>query len=220
MFIYWQWRSTRGSISFWSGIMFSTAKLESNGSAELQVGRCFMFRNSVFNLRNFQISAVPSYKRVDLLILRNCLFSLRNVQIWAVLSINEVDLLMLRNIVFRLRNVQKCAVPSAKGLVCWCSRISFQGAKLSNMGCAVHQWGWFADAQEKRIQAAKRSEMGSAVRKGVGFLMLKNCVSRLQIVQIWVIPSSKGVDWLLHRNRLFRLRNFTYEQLRHERIFG
>ena len=75
------------------------------------------------------------------------------------------------------------------------------------MCSAIPEGGCFADVQESRIQAAKRSEMGSAVRKGVGFLMLKNCVSSLQIVQIWVIPSSKGVDWLLHRNRVFRLRD-------------
>ena len=37
------------------------------------------------------------------------------------------------------------------------------------MGSAVQQWGWFADAQESRFQAAKISEMCSAVMKGLRF---------------------------------------------------
>ncbi len=46
-------------------------------------------------LRKFQIRAVPSCKRVDLLMNRNNVFTVRNV-----LCSNEVDLLMHRNRVF------------------------------------------------------------------------------------------------------------------------
>ena len=82
---------------------------------ELQGVYLLIVRNGIFMLRNVQIRAVPSCKRVDLFMLRNSVFTVRNVEIWAVVSINEVDLLMLRNRVFRLRIVQKCEVPFRKG---------------------------------------------------------------------------------------------------------
>ena len=70
----------------------------------------------------------------------------------------------------------------------------FQAAKCSDMSLAIIQEGRLAGAQESRIQGANRLEMGSADRKEVGLLMHKNRVSRLRIVQISVIPFSKGVD--------------------------
>ena len=65
-----------------------------------------------FRSRKFQVIAVPSFKRVDLLMFTNISFMVRNVEICAVLSSNEFDLLILKNRVLRQRNNQKCAVQS------------------------------------------------------------------------------------------------------------
>ena len=55
--------------------------------------------------------------------------------------------------------------------------------------------------------------MGSTVRKGVGLLMLKNRVSRLGIIHIWVVPSYKVFDLLFFRNSVLKLRNVQYAEL-------
>ena len=62
-----------------------------------------------FQISNVQIIAVPSFKRVDLLMFTNSGFRVQNVEICAVLSSNEVDLLMLWKSVLcseTIRNVQ------------------------------------------------------------------------------------------------------------------
>ncbi len=64
-----------------------------------------------FHQRTVYIRAVPSCKRVDVLMLTNIGFRVRKVQM-DVLSSNEIELLMLKNRVFRVRNEQKCAVHS------------------------------------------------------------------------------------------------------------
>ncbi len=65
-----------------------------------------MLRNSVFRVRNFEISSVLSSNEVDLMKLRNRVFMIRNAQKCAIFSSNETNLLMLRKGFFSLRNVQ------------------------------------------------------------------------------------------------------------------
>ena len=72
------------------------------GSAELQEFYLVIVSKSIFSLRNFQIRATYSCKRVDLLMHRNRVFRMRNAETWAVLSCNEVDLLILRNRLFQV----------------------------------------------------------------------------------------------------------------------
>ena len=108
---------------------FQTAKSSDMDCVEVQGDLSSDFNEWYSRLRSFQIRAVPSCKKVDLIILRNSVFRTRNIEIWAVMSSNEVDLLMLRNRVFSLRIVQKYAVPSAKGVICWCTGISFSGCE-------------------------------------------------------------------------------------------
>ena len=57
------------------------------------------------------------------------------------------------------------------------------------MGSAVQQLGRLADAQELRFQAAKCSEMCSAIPKGVDLLMQRNRVFRLRNFPIWAMLS-------------------------------
>ncbi len=69
-------------------------------------------RNGILRSRNDQIIALPSFKRVDLLMFTKSVFRVPKVEICAVLSSTEVDLLMLRNHVFRQRNDQIWSLPS------------------------------------------------------------------------------------------------------------
>ena len=114
---------------------FQASKPSNMGSAVLESGRCagihefdfklqnvhmdcvdvqgFLFANTQelnVRSRNAQIFAVPTCKRVDLLMYKNSSFSMRNAEICAVLSSKEFDLLMLRNRVFRQLKDHKCAV--------------------------------------------------------------------------------------------------------------
>ena len=91
------------------------------------------------------------------------------------------------------------------------------------MGCGVHQWGWFVDAQESRIQAKKLSEMGyddpqrgwfaDAQESRIQFVrrsdadwmdfdlpMLRNRVFRYWNVHVCAVPSYEVVDLLVFRN--------------------
>ena len=73
---------------------------------------------------------------------------------------------MLRIRVSRLRNVQKWEVPLRKGVDlsdAQESRIQF--AKRTEMGSVFLQEGRFADVQEWRFHGAKRSKMGTAVQQ-------------------------------------------------------
>ena len=65
--------------------------------------------------------------------------------------------------------------------ICWCSGIAYSGAKRSNMGSVVQQWGWFADSQESRFQPAKRTEMCSAIPQWGWFVDTQE--SRIQVVK-------------------------------------
>ena len=73
------------------------------------------------------------------------------------------------------------------------------------MGNDVLQEGRLATAQESRFQAAKRSDMRIASCKKVDFLMLRNRIIRLPIVQIKAVVSRKEVNLQLLRNRVLRL---------------
>ena len=91
---------------------FQAAKRSDMDCVKVQGVYLLIVRKASFMLRNVQIRAVPSCKRVDLLMFRNSGFRVRNVEIRAVLSSNEDDLMMLMNQVFMPRSDQKCAVYS------------------------------------------------------------------------------------------------------------
>ena len=65
----------------------------------------------------------------------------------------------------------------------------FQAVKRSNMGRDVQHLCRFADAQEYRIPAENRSKMRSAVPPVFDFLMLRNILFRLRILQMCAVPS-------------------------------
>ena len=62
------------------------------------------------------------------------------------------------------------------------------------MVIVVLKIGWFSDSEESHFQAAKRSDMSSAILQEVWFGDAQ--VKRFQAVfiQIFVMPSCKGVD--------------------------
>ena len=55
----------------------------------------------------------------------------------------------------------------------------------------------FADSQKTRLQASKRSNMGSAVLEGGRFADFPNYVFKLQNFQIWTLSKCKGVFLLI-----------------------
>ena len=91
---------------------FQAAKRSDMDCVELQRGLFVHLRHGIFSSRIFQIIAVPSCKRVDLLMFMNSGFRVRNFEICAVLSSKKVDLLTLRNRVFMQRNDQLWSMPS------------------------------------------------------------------------------------------------------------
>ena len=66
------------------------------------------------------------------------------------------------------------------------------------------------NAQESHFQAEDLSGMGSAVLQGVDLLLLRNRVLRLRSFHIWAVPSYIGVNLLMLRNGLFRATNVRY----------
>ena len=101
-----------------------------------------------------------------MLILKNRVLRRGNVHIWVVPPCYVVDILMLRNSVFRLRILQKWVVLFRQGLICQCSGIANSGCETFKCGSAVMKGLRFDESQESRFQAAKRSEMCSAVPQG------------------------------------------------------
>ena len=75
------------------------------------------------------------------------------------------------------------------------------------MGSAVQKWSWFADAQESRLQATKRSEMCSAVIKVPRLGDTKESCLRLWNIHIRVVLPQYMVDLPVLRNRVFWFRN-------------
>ena len=67
--------------------------------------------------------------------------------------------------------------------------LRFHGAKSWNMGSAVQQWVWFADAQESRIQFWNFQILKVPTLKNFDFLMLRNRIFRLGNVHIWAVPN-------------------------------
>ena len=92
--------------------VFKCAKRSDIDCVDLQRGLFVDLRHGIFSSGIFQIIAVPSCKRVDLLMFMNSGFRVRNVEICAVLSSKEVELLTLRNRVFMQRNDQLWSMPS------------------------------------------------------------------------------------------------------------
>ena len=79
--------------------------------------------------------------------------------------LQRVDLLMLRKRFFKLRIIHIFVLPSCKCVELATSQKSrFQAAKRSNMSSAILKEGQFADVQESCFQGAKRSNMGSALQ--------------------------------------------------------
>ena len=86
---------------------------------------------------------------VDLLILRSRVFRLGSDEIWGALSSKRVELLMHRNHVFSLQIFSNTCIDFCKMVMYYANQLeclfddapesSFQGAKYSNMGSAVHQ---------------------------------------------------------------------------------
>ena len=77
----------------------------------------------------------------------------------------------------------------------------FQAAKLSNMGSALQQFGIFPDSQKSRFKAKKRLHMCSAILEEGRFADTQESRFQARIFQIYILMSCKRVDYLLHRNR-------------------
>ena len=73
-------------------------------------------RNGIFRLRKFQIRAVPSSNRVDLLMLRNSVFKKRKIEIWAVMSSNDVGSVAAQESPFQAAKRSEMVVPSERVL--------------------------------------------------------------------------------------------------------
>ena len=117
-----------------------------------------------------------------------------------------VDFLMLRN---HFSVCEKFKFGLAVQLWGWFAQAQesrIEAAKRSEKGSSVPQSGWIADSQESRFIAANCSYMGNASCKGVDYLLNRNLVFRLRMVQIWAVPSCKRVQLLMLRNRVFSLR--------------
>ena len=112
--------------------------------------------------------------------LRNRVLRVRIVQTCAMLSSNVFDFPILRNRVFRFRKVK--------------------------MSSDVPQGFWLVDAQELRIELAKRLDMGIATWKDFDLLIIRNRVLRLGNVHVWVVSLFYVVNLLMLRNRVLRLR--------------
>ena len=93
-------------------------------------------------------------------------FETAKVLIWAVPPCQRVDLMMLRNLVFRVRNFE---YGQQIGRLATSQKSRFQAAKCSNMSSAILQVVRFADVQESRFQAAKCSNMRIAILQDVRF---------------------------------------------------
>ena len=68
-----------------------------------------------------------------------------------------------------------------------------QVANRSDMGNGVMKGLRFGDTQESCFEAWKRSHMGLPPCYVVDLMMLRNCVINLEKVQIWAVPTCKGV---------------------------
>ena len=116
---------------------------------------------------------------------------------------------MLRNRVYRLGNVHIWVVLSVKVVDLMMFRnCVFKLRKNSRMGCADLQEGRFADCQEWRFRLRNVQIRAVPSSKSVDLLMLRNRVFRVPSVQICAVLTSNVVDFLILRNRVFRLRNF------------
>ena len=69
--------------------------------------------------------------------------------------------------------------------------------KRSYMGCSSLLCGRFADSQESRFQASKRSNIGVLFWKGVVLLIFRNSVFMLQNVQICTVSKCNVVYLLI-----------------------
>ena len=85
-----------------------------------------------------------------------------------------------------------------------------QASKRSNMGSAVLLGRRCANIEEFCFQTAKHSVMGYAEIQGSLLLITRNDIFRRNVAakrQIRAVPSSKGVDLLMLRNSVFSMRN-------------
>ena len=205
------------SISYFSEIAFSgceTFKYVQCHPAQRSIGWCWVI---AFQGRKIQICAVLSSNLVDLLILRSRVLRLGSDVIWGALSSKRVELLMHRNRVFSFRIFSNTCIVFYKRFMYYANQLeclfddapesSFQGAKYSNRGSAVHQWGRLATSRESRFHGAKCSNMSSAILEENRFADVQESHFRVRNAQIWAVLSSNYVDFLIPMYRVFRQRN-------------
>ena len=101
----------------------------------------------------------------------------------------------------------KFRIWAANSSISYFSEIVFQAAKHSNMSSAIQQDDRSDDAQESRIRLRNVQIRAVLSCYKIDFLMFRNRVFSVRNVQIWVVLSSNLVDLVIPRNRFFRLRN-------------
>ncbi len=170
-----------------------------------------MFTNSGFKVRNIDISSTLSSNEVDLLMLRNRVFRQRNDQIWQFVmkglrfadtqescfeawKSSQMGCSALLCGLFadfqesRFQSTKRsnmCSAVLEYGRSAYFHEFCFQAAKRSDMDCVELQGCRFADCQERHFQAAKRSDKSGTILQEVDFLMLRNRVFKVRNVEIW-----------------------------------
>ena len=82
----------------------------------------------------------------------------------------------------------------------------FEAWNRSYMGSAILQVCRLADLRELCFQPVKRSDMECSKLQGGKFSDSQESIYRLRNIQMWVLPTRKVFDFLLLRNGVFRLR--------------
>ena len=123
---------------------------------------------------------------------------------------------MLRNRIFAVRNIQKWAVRSWKGRNFWCSGIAFSDCEIVRCWLAkgvnvLMIRKTFPGCETFRYRlcrsAAKRKIRAVPSCKGSVKLVHRNRVFWLRNVQILAVLTGKNFDLLIHRKCIFRMRN-------------
>ena len=154
----WEMPSSKRDDFWCSGIAFIGCELFKFG--QCRHARWSNYKCSRITFSGWGISDMDSavLQGVFLLMLRNPEFRLRNVLIWAVQFSKGVEPLLLKNHDCKLQKFQIWAVRS-----CWCVGIAISGCETCRYEQLRLQGDPFLVAQKSRFQAAKRSDMCSAI---------------------------------------------------------
>ena len=144
---------------WYSGILFWSFKRWDMDCVEVQGNLFADCQEWHLRLRNFQIRAVPSCKRVELFMLRKRVFRAQTLKYWQCSPAMRLICWCSGSVFSGFQTFRNVQCLPARGLICWFSGNAYSVCETSRNGLCLMKALRFSDTQESCFEAWKSSHM-------------------------------------------------------------